>query len=467
MPKTQKQIYIHVGPPKTGTSAIQRCFNDNRSALFDQGIYYPAHDVDSNGVGSGNLLSVFDRNIDKSLVINVAKLESLVDKFKTSTATKLVLSSEFFFKNIELLHATIPSAIFIAYVRNPIHNTESAYNQSVKRHGNVRKIKPVDNINTYTLTLLERVVQKIGRNHFILRTYDTESFTGRDIVSDFSSILNVTTSFAVEKTLTNQSYSFEALEFKRWLNQFELEEITHLLDILLQGYKHGIAEFSLLEPRCFEKYKVQTVEYLTKYHSRLNIFNGDKLIGNIEKELAGPYLKQELTEEQFLSVANYVFRESEFLYIRICQLLYKHSYLPIFNSLFVELFLKNFPLSTVGLRKNWLKFFSSKMSWRLKKKYFIDYLKQKLGITNLSTWSSDSSSVKGVKQLKVRLGIDEVVSNPALLIELALFCEANKNYQFAFYLISEASILAPNNGLIIKKLVEYEGILNHPTPGTS
>jgi hypothetical protein len=92
---------------------------------------------------------------------------------------------------------------------------------------------------------------------------------------------------------------------------------------------------------------------------------------------------------------------------------------------------------------------------------------QDLTSARLSTWSSDSSSVKGVKQLKVRLGIDEVVSNPALLIELALFCEANKNYQFAFYLISEASILAPNNDLIIKKLVEYEGLLNHPTPGTS
>ena len=212
----------------------------------------------------------------------------LLDKFKTSTATKLVLSSEFFFKNIELLHATIPSAIFIAYVRNPIHNTESAYNQSVKRHGNVRKIKPVVNINTYTLTLLERVVQKIGRNHFILRTYDNKLFTGRDIVSDFSSILDVKINFTVEKTSTNQSYSFEALEFKRWLNQFELEEVTNLLDQLLQGYKHGITKFSLLEPRCFEKYKVQTVEYLTKYNSRLNIFNGDKLIVNIENELAGP-----------------------------------------------------------------------------------------------------------------------------------------------------------------------------------
>jgi hypothetical protein len=63
--------------------------------------------------------------------------------------------------------------------------------------------------------------------------------------------------------------------------------------------------------------------------------------------------------------------------------------------------------------------------------------------------------------------MEDSVSNQAVLIELALFCEANRNYRFAFYLISEASILAPKNRFIIKKLAEYESQLNTKTPGSS
>ncbi len=56
-------IIIHIGPPKTGTSAIQKWLKDHTDDLKQCGVYYPEHLEDSNGVSSGNLLSIFERTI--------------------------------------------------------------------------------------------------------------------------------------------------------------------------------------------------------------------------------------------------------------------------------------------------------------------------------------------------------------------------------------------------------------------
>ena len=56
----QKTIFIHVGPPKTGTSAIQNWFSKNADMLRTKGLFYPEHALDPNGVSSGNLSSICD-----------------------------------------------------------------------------------------------------------------------------------------------------------------------------------------------------------------------------------------------------------------------------------------------------------------------------------------------------------------------------------------------------------------------
>ena len=72
--KLNKEIYIHVGPPKTGTSAVQKWLSSNQSFLKKQGVFYPSHSVDANGVSSGNVKSVYDIDENKQLCLNKSSL---------------------------------------------------------------------------------------------------------------------------------------------------------------------------------------------------------------------------------------------------------------------------------------------------------------------------------------------------------------------------------------------------------
>lgn len=82
---------IHVGPPKTGTSAIQKWCLDNKTLLLGYGIYYPEHDVDPNGVSSGNLLSLFERTEDGELVYSKKSIKSYLKTLR------LLVWIQFFF----------------------------------------------------------------------------------------------------------------------------------------------------------------------------------------------------------------------------------------------------------------------------------------------------------------------------------------------------------------------------------
>ena len=49
-----KQIIIHVGPAKTGTSALQYFLLRNRNELKKVGYYYPEHRIDENDISGGH-----------------------------------------------------------------------------------------------------------------------------------------------------------------------------------------------------------------------------------------------------------------------------------------------------------------------------------------------------------------------------------------------------------------------------
>ncbi|MFT4941694.1 MAG: hypothetical protein ACI88A_004764, partial [Paraglaciecola sp.] len=135
-----KKIFIHIGPPKTGSSAIQNWLCNNADYLSRQGIYYPTHDSDVNKISSGNVLSIYDRQEDKSLEFNESKVTELLERFNNGDWHTLLLSSEYFYNNCEELSKIFQDAIFIAYIRSPLEFLESTYNQSVKRHGNTKEI---------------------------------------------------------------------------------------------------------------------------------------------------------------------------------------------------------------------------------------------------------------------------------------------------------------------------------------
>jgi hypothetical protein len=48
------RLILHIGAPKTGSSAVQRYCCEHAADLRRQGLHYPEHPLDANGVSGGH-----------------------------------------------------------------------------------------------------------------------------------------------------------------------------------------------------------------------------------------------------------------------------------------------------------------------------------------------------------------------------------------------------------------------------
>lgn len=299
-----KKIFIHVGPPKTGTSAVQKWCSQNIQKLTDLGIYYPAHEVDQNGVSSGNVRTIYDVGSEKQIELNTERLETLLSDFHKSSYHTLFLSSEFFFRAILELKKHIPSAKFIAYLRNPMEIKESSYNQSVKRHFQQR---PLNTGRSKRLPYMDRFVDYIneyGSDDLNLKLYGPQYFKNGNIVSDILNQLGV--DLEIDLPFVNSSYQLEALEFKRWFNQFELQQYQVMIDRALQSYDLGCSSYSLIPAQQYIDDSRYYSELIKTYSVELNTKDLDPLTDDMQHARPKSYFEQKLTEEMFLSVCHFL-----------------------------------------------------------------------------------------------------------------------------------------------------------------
>jgi hypothetical protein len=308
----QKKVFIHVGPPKTGTSAIQNWFSENTEILLTKGVYYPKHALDPNGVSSGNLSTVCNivqhAELGKPATIKISeeKISALLAEFNKSGCHCLFLSSEFFIQHMLALKKSIPNVRFIAYLRNPIEIMESNYNQGVKRAGfshciNLASFNTMPHVN-YLLDYVESA----DKESLVLRFYEV-SFNGTaSLIDDVLTLLEVE-GVNVAKKSVNNSYHFEALEVKRWLNNFTLGTLEHKIDHALQSFNLGQAKFSLIPPDRYEQIK-------NNYHGRIkDAFNKlgiESSFVQFGRDFTGQsqaiFKKQELKKEEFLLVMSFL-----------------------------------------------------------------------------------------------------------------------------------------------------------------
>lgn len=189
-----RKIIIHIGQPKTGTTALQRALIRNRRPLLRQGFLYPKPKFGNN---HGVLTVPFARGVQRSMVAHLGKdyqqaRQVGMDHWRAVAAeaarnpdTTLVLSSEFFFAAPDLgqlpgligeLFGTEAQIEFVAYLRTPSEHFISLVQQKLKAshklpppgHGRLKRLKD--------LALIAPVhVRKFAR----------DTLTDGDIVADF------------------------------------------------------------------------------------------------------------------------------------------------------------------------------------------------------------------------------------------------------------------------------------------
>jgi hypothetical protein len=333
-----KEIYIHVGPPKTGTSAVQKWLSSNQSFLRNYGVFYPSHSVDTNGVSSGNVKSVYDINENKQISLNKDRLTNLINTFNASQYSILLLSSEFFFREMDVLKLHIPNAKFIAYVRNPMEIVESSYNQSVKRHFKLEKI----NIGrSKRLPYMDRLVEFTATyraKDIYLRLYGDQYFKGGNIVSDLLSVIGI--EVTVKLPVVNNSYQFEALEFKRWFNQFHLEDYQVIVDRALQGFTEGSSHYSLIPEEQYIQDSTYYAGVLENYAKELKTLDLTPLIDGMKSASSKPYFTQELSENRFLLVCQYLQKVLQLDYYLMTKEIMPLT--PVQNKHFHDLFIRSY-----------------------------------------------------------------------------------------------------------------------------
>ncbi|MBR9792487.1 MAG: hypothetical protein GYB58_12145 [Gammaproteobacteria bacterium] len=255
--------------------------------------------MDTNGVSSGNVEAVFERNEDRSLTFSPEKLEQSLSEAKNKGAHTLLLSSEFFFKRLEPLFTAAPDAVALAYVRDPLETMESGYNQGVKRHFQTEVFDVPDSPKTGTLDYLDKLIGQFGISRFVLRAYDRNRFTNQDVVSDFCEALNMTKISQPQPANINPSYVFEALEFKRWFNQLPDTNLHHLLDRFCQGYKNGQDSFSLLSDAKRSRVRQNIQPQMLRFVERYKLQYGAVFLTNLTAQDKREFRKQGISEAVF------------------------------------------------------------------------------------------------------------------------------------------------------------------------
>lgn len=179
-------VYLHIGAPKTGTSALQHFFYENTEKMFEDGILYPKLEAPlktekklGSFIGNAEFLRDYDRpleEIDEKRKIYAKEIfEETRQKEKD-----LLLSSEGLFEcgthlyqNLKLWGENVK---VIIYLRRQDYWGESLWNQAVKRVS-YRTAKPcfkymmeIEGIFDY-YQKLQQISEVLGKENIIVRTY--------------------------------------------------------------------------------------------------------------------------------------------------------------------------------------------------------------------------------------------------------------------------------------------------------
>lgn len=245
-----KTLYLHIGLPKTGSTAIQRFCFYNKEILAANGYCYDKVMKSSTRVPSYvNGLFITEKIYDETGKIDAAATRehfqnglSIVQK-QLNEYDKVVISAEPIWNSIRKregwlhlkdLHklckdnnATIK---IIVYLRSQDEYLSSLWKQRIKNgyrmnDWNSTKLKPPSSMKLDFKSRIDRLERFFGKENLILRIYDRNNFCGLDhsIYSDFLDAIGLekTPDYIVPDMLINTSVDIEFAEIKRILNNLQ------------------------------------------------------------------------------------------------------------------------------------------------------------------------------------------------------------------------------------------------------
>lgn len=239
-------VYLHIGLPKTGTTALQHFLYNNGEALKKHDICFPDFGLRYRSVGerkNGRFLIAPVKNEDGSLnhSVPVPEYEPTLDQIAELAKTygKILVTDEgiwnisrkrpdFWPKLRDDLAKRGLDLRVIIYLRRQDSFIESLYAQKIKetrKSYTFSEFLASEHAQNWPLDFaagLDAISAVIGKENLIIRIYEKAQYQGKEgtLFSDFLDIfgLSLSDGFTVEKELYHPSLSGTYLELKRLLN---------------------------------------------------------------------------------------------------------------------------------------------------------------------------------------------------------------------------------------------------------
>ena len=238
-------VYLHIGHPKTGTTAIQNFLCNNAGALGQHGICFPdfgfrypkvsfrrnAHFLAAE-YDSETHTADFSRPSEdyQKAFEQISELAKTYDRILLSEELLWRIGSNDpdFWTNTKADFDRLGLELkVIAYLRRQDLFVQSRYRQRIKTGETFSFYEFLNTIasTAYPLdfyTAAEKICSVVGKENLIIRIYEKGQFQGAEhtLLSDFLDIfgLSITDGFHSEDKAYNLSYEGTYLEMKRFLN---------------------------------------------------------------------------------------------------------------------------------------------------------------------------------------------------------------------------------------------------------
>lgn len=273
-----KQLFLHIGHGKTGTSSVQALLARSHDKLRRNGILYPAHPsfgwAQKGHISSGNI-AAHDRTLDwmQSRVLPVLRGEPAYSKY--------IFSSEQMFMNMAPLFNYVnqfPAEIDIRVVlcvRNPLELAASSYMQGVKRHGFTRSFDDVTEASGFTCGYIKRILDllsefdKRGIRYSLLNYSVLGPSICRAIATEMG-ILEVVRDELDGLGVVNRSLTRDEAQLVMFVNAiFGQQAGSSVSDKLVNLLPWIKGELPSLSPRAYEQFHSNVSPELSEINERL------------------------------------------------------------------------------------------------------------------------------------------------------------------------------------------------------
>lgn len=285
-------VYIHIGTPKTGTSAIQVFMQKkkNRKLLKQHGYDYPNLGFDFPGINSNRNAHclnpfIYDSNKKRQRDKEKEVVEQAFDKIekRLEKVENLIFSDEQMWNNKDIdkerltyfkerLAKAGADLKIIVYFRRQDLLIQSYWAQQVKENMTISfseyiKSKKAQYFKLDYAKRLDEIAQAVGKENIIVRAYEKQQYYGGTILSDFLHIFDIelTEEFVLPKQAINVSLDGACLEAKRLLNYNKLytTKMNFVVPMLTAVQQEKMGETGYSTAKYFSNEEHE--EFLKKY----------------------------------------------------------------------------------------------------------------------------------------------------------------------------------------------------------